>query len=49
MISVHFLVSSAVYTEDEYLSGMLRIRIMSATDIKAKTGIYILLCVLYYI
>ena len=27
-------------TEDEYLSGMLRIRIMSATDIKAKTGIY---------
>ena len=45
MISVHFLVSSAVYTEDEYLSGMLRIRIMSATDIKAKTGMYLVCAV----
>ena len=25
-------------SEDEYLSGMLRVRIMSATDVKAKAG-----------
>ena len=32
---------SSAAADDEYLSGMLRIRIMSATDIKAKTGMYI--------
>ena len=35
---------SSLSTEDEYLSGMLRIRIMSATDIKTKTGIQSIYC-----
>ena len=42
MYNVHAHLECGIYTcvpsEDEYLSGMLRVRIMSATDVKAKAG-----------
>ena len=36
-----------VFSEDEYLSGMLRVRIMSATDIsiRTKAGIVLHMCI----